>query len=48
MDINVEPKKLASGLLALVTHSNWSKEGGYRFYWLLLTGLFLFLTFDEP
>ena len=38
---------LATGLLALTTHINWNREGGNRFYWLLLTCLFLFLTFDE-
>jgi len=38
---------LATGLLALITHANWNREGGYRFYWLLLTCLMLFLTFDE-
>jgi len=38
---------LASGLLALITRANWNREGAYRFHWLFLTGLFLFLTFDE-
>jgi hypothetical protein len=38
---------LATGLLALITHANWRKEGGNRFYWLLLTLILLFLTFDE-
>jgi len=38
---------LATGLLALITHANWKREGGHRFYWLSLTCIFLFLTFDE-
>ena len=38
---------LATALLALTTHANWNKAGGNRYYWLLLTCLFLFLTFDE-
>ena len=38
---------LASGLLALTTHANWNSENGQRFYWLLLTFIMIFLTFDE-
>jgi len=38
---------LATGLLALITRANWDRQGTYRFHWLLLTGLLLFLTFDE-
>jgi hypothetical protein len=38
---------LAAALLALITRANWHKEGGHRFYWLLLTCIFLFLAFDE-
>jgi hypothetical protein len=38
---------LATGLLALITHANWNRENGHRIYWLLLTGIMLFLTFDE-
>jgi hypothetical protein len=38
---------LATGLLALTTHFNWHRENGNRFYWLALSCLFLFLTFDE-
>jgi len=38
---------LASGLLALATHANWKRENGHRFYWLLLTLVMLFLSFDE-
>jgi hypothetical protein len=38
---------LATGLLAVTTHANWNRAGGNRNYWLLLTCLFLFLTFDE-
>jgi hypothetical protein len=38
---------LATGLLALITRANWNRENGHRFYWLLLTFIMLFLTFDE-
>jgi hypothetical protein len=38
---------LATGLLALTTHANWNRENGQRFYWLLLSFIMLFLTFDE-
>jgi len=38
---------LATGLLALITRANWNREGAYRFHWLALTGLMLFLAFDE-
>ena len=36
-----------SVLLALITHVNWYKSDGRRFYWLGLTILFLFLAVDE-
>ena len=36
-----------SALLALITHANWHKTDGNRFYWLGLTILFLFLAIDE-
>lgn len=36
-----------SALLALITHVNWYKSDGKRFYWLGLTILFLFLAVDE-
>ena len=36
-----------SALLALITHTNWHKPDGKRFYWLGLTILFLFLALDE-
>ncbi len=36
-----------SALLALITHANWHRPDGRRFYWLGLTILFLFLTIDE-
>ena len=36
-----------SALLALITHTNWHKPDGKRFYWLGLTMLFLFLALDE-
>jgi len=36
-----------SALLALITHTNWHKPDGKRFYWLGLTILFLFLAIDE-
>jgi len=38
---------LAAGLLALITRANWHKENGHRFYWLVLTCVFIFLAFDE-
>ena len=36
-----------SVLLALITHVNWHKSDGRRFYWLGLTILFVFLAVDE-
>ena len=36
-----------SALLALITHVNWHRPDGRRFYWLGLTILFLFLAVDE-
>ncbi len=36
-----------SALLALITHANWHRPDGRRFYWLGLTILFLFLAIDE-
>ena len=36
-----------SALLALITHANWHRPDGKRFYWLGLTILFLFLAIDE-
>ncbi len=36
-----------SALLALITHVNWHRPEGKRFYWLGLTILFLFLAIDE-
>ncbi|MDH3692687.1 MAG: peptidase M48 Ste24p, partial [Gammaproteobacteria bacterium] len=36
-----------STLLALITHANWRRLDGKRFYWLGLTILFLFLAIDE-
>jgi hypothetical protein len=38
---------LATGLLALITRANWNRENGHRAYWLLLTCIMLFLSFDE-
>lgn len=38
---------LATGLLALITRANWNSEGTFRFHWLFITCLLLFLTFDE-
>ncbi len=36
-----------SALLALVTHVNWHRPDGKRFYWLGLTILFFLLAIDE-
>lgn len=36
-----------SALLALITHANWHKSDGKRFYWLGLTIVFFFLAIDE-
>ena len=36
-----------SALLALITYANWYRPGGHRLYWLALSGIFLFLAFDE-
>jgi hypothetical protein len=37
----------AAALLTLITRLNWRKQNGDRFYWLVLTCMFLFLAFDE-
>ena len=38
---------VCAGLLGVITHANWRRDGGKRYYWLGLSVLFVFLAVDE-